>query len=122
MSGPLERAYPGLITASDVSCLVIPYGCIGLPTLAALEQGITVIAVRENRNRMNNSLEELPFSAKQLIIVDNYLEAAGVMNAMKAGVAPESVRRPLSRTTVHEPTAHQNPEDVGLDVKRLLGK
>lgn len=122
VSDLLERAYPGLLTASDVSCLVIPYGCVGLPTLAALEQGIPVIAVRENRNCMKNSLEELPFSPAQLIIVDNYLEAAGVMNAMKAGITPESVRRPLSRTTVHEPTDYQNPEDTGLELKRLLGK
>ena len=29
--------HPGVLTAADVSCLVIPDGCIGLPTLAALE-------------------------------------------------------------------------------------
>ena len=36
-------------------------------------------------------------------IVDNYLEVVGIMNALKAGVAPETVRRPLSRTIVYEP-------------------
>ncbi len=122
MSDPLENAHPGLLTASDVSCLVIPYGCVGLPTLAALEQGIPVIAVQENRNRMKNRLEELPFSSGQLIIVDNYLEAAGVMSAMKAGVTPESVRRPLSRTAVDEQTDRQTTEDQGLDLKRILDK
>ena len=44
----------GVVTAEDVSCLVIPDGCVGLPTVAAMEQGIPVIAVRENRNRMRN--------------------------------------------------------------------
>jgi len=43
-------------------------------------------------------LEDLPFAPGKLIIVDNYLEAVGVMNAIKAGVAPESVRRPLAYT------------------------
>jgi len=43
-----------VLTAADVSCLVIPDGCVGLPRLAALEQGIPVIAVKENRNRMRN--------------------------------------------------------------------
>jgi len=38
-----------VLTAADVSCLVIPNGCVGLSRLAALEQGIPVIAVRENR-------------------------------------------------------------------------
>ncbi len=33
----------GVLSANDVWCLVIPAGCVGLPTLAALEQGIAVI-------------------------------------------------------------------------------
>jgi hypothetical protein len=89
----------GVLTASDVSCLVIPDGCLGLPTLAALEQGITVIAVKDNKNIMNNDLTQLPWAAGQFHQVDNYLEAAGMMNAIKAGIAPESVRRPLEYTS-----------------------
>ena len=73
----------------------------GLSTLAALEQGIAVIAVRENRNRMKNDLEELPFAAGKLFIVENYLEAVGIMTALKSGVAPSSVRRPLKETKVY---------------------
>jgi hypothetical protein len=93
---------PGVLSVADVSCLVIPDGCVGLPTLAALEQGIPVIAVRENKNRMRNRLEDLTFQPEKLFIVDNYLEAVGVMNAIKAGVSPASVRRPLRHTTVSE--------------------
>lgn len=92
----------GVLSAADISCLIVPDGCIGLPTLAALEQGIPVIAVKENRNRMQNRLEDLPFASGKLFIVENYLEAVGVMNALKAGVAPDSVRRPLSQTEVRE--------------------
>jgi hypothetical protein len=88
------------MTASDVSCLVIPDGCVGLPTLAALEQGIPVIAVRENKNIMQNSLADLPFKDGKLFIVDNYLEAIGVMTAIKAGLALDTVRRPLAHTNV----------------------
>lgn len=91
-----------VITAADVSCLVIPDGCVGLPTLAALEQGISVIAVRENRNIMQNNLLDFPWAAGQLHIVENYWEAIGVMSALKAGIAPESVRRPLQKTTVEK--------------------
>ena len=40
---------------------MIPEGCLGLPTLAAMEQGIPVIAVRENKNLMRNELEKLGF-------------------------------------------------------------
>ena len=90
------------LTVEDVSCLVIPDGCVGIPTLAALQQGIPVIAVRENHNHMLNDLEELPFDPGKLFIVDNYLEAVGIMNALKGGINPEAVRRPLSRTKVKE--------------------
>ena len=44
---------------------------------------------------MQNVLEELPFASGKLIVVDNYLEAVGIMHAIKTGVAPDSVRRPL---------------------------
>lgn len=98
----LMYGHSGILTVADISCLVIPDGCVGLPTLAALEQGIPVIAVKENKNLMQNKLEELPFAPGKLFIVENYMETVGLMNAIKAGVAPESVRRPLAYTTVHE--------------------
>lgn len=90
----------GVLTAADISCLVIPDKCIGLPTLAALEQGIPVIAVRENTNLMRNDLRALPWAPGQLHIVENYWEAVGVMTAIKAGIAPDSLRRPLAATRV----------------------
>lgn len=103
---------PGVLTAADVSCLVIPDGCVGLPTLATLEQGIPVVAVRENRNRMKNDLEALPFAPGKLFIVDNYLEAVGVMTALKAGVAVPSVRRPLAETTVSSESAEEADREM----------
>ena len=104
VSDPPAYGAPGMLTASDVSCLVIPCGCVGLPTLAALEQGIPVIAVKENRNHMRNELEALPFGNTGLFIVENYLEAVGVMNALRAGVAIDTVRRPLAYTKVKKAT------------------
>ncbi len=91
---------PGVMSAADISCLVIPDGCLGLPTLAALQQGIPVIAVRENANVMQNDLASLPWAAGQFYSVANYWEAAGVLLAMKAGIDPLSVRRPLDFAAV----------------------
>ena len=95
----------GVLTVSDVACLVIPDGCLGLPTLAALEQGVPVISVRENRTLMRNDLTTLPWKQGQLHVVDNYWEAAGVMAALKAGIDPKVVRRPISPITVE----HERP-------------
>jgi hypothetical protein len=95
---------PGVLSAADVSCLVIPDNCIGLPTLAALEQGIPVIAIRENENLMQNDLRVLPWASNQLYIVENYWEAVGVMTALKAGIVPSSLRRPLAATKVEKRT------------------
>ena len=92
----------GVFSATDISCLVIPDGCLGLPTLAALEQGITVIAVRENQNIMKNELSLLPWASDQFFCVDNYWEAAGVIAAIRAGVDPAVVRRPLDNVLVSD--------------------
>ena len=93
-------AHRSVIAAEDISCLVIPDRCVGLPTIAALEQGIPVIAVRENHTVMKNDLSLLGFSARGLFVVDSYVEALGLMSALKAGVAVESIRRPLKHTRV----------------------
>lgn len=105
---------PGVITASDISVVVMPEGCVGLPVLAALEQGIQVIAVRENRNLMRNNTAELPWAPGQYLVVENYLEAAGLLMAMQAGIAPQSVRRPIpvAQTDIYGvPRVYEDEED-----------
>ena len=108
----------GVIAVEDISCLVIPDGCLGLPTLAALEQGIPVIAVRENANLMRNELSNLPWSEGQFLRVKNYWEAAGVLATMRAGIDPVSVRRPLPPTFLSEP---QYSDDVKLPTLQPVG-
>ena len=92
--------HPSVLTAENISVLVQPDKCLGLPTLAALEQGIPVIAVHKNTTFMRNDLDALPWRAGQLIRVEDYVEAAGVMLAMKSGLSLDSVRRPLRRVAV----------------------
>ena len=91
-----------MISNADVSCLIIPDGCIGLPVLAALQQGVPVIAVKGNKNAMRNDLSLLPWRNDQLYRVENYWEAAGVMMALKAGLPPHAVRRPLRAAEMSE--------------------
>ena len=100
ISDPTSFVSPSVISAEDISCMVTPVGCLGLPTLAALEQGITVIAVKENSNIMKNDLSTLPWNEGQLIYVENYWEAAGVIAALRSGIHPTSVRRPFGGVTI----------------------
>ncbi len=97
---PDRMAASGVLTVRDVSCLVIPEGCIGLPTLAALEQGVPVIAVREGSGLMAGDLSTLPWRDHQLFHAENYWEAAGILSALRAGIEPSSVRRPINRLDV----------------------
>lgn len=78
----------------DVDCMVSPYGCFGAPHQACLDAGIPVIVVRENKSCLN--VPEHP----KFIYVENYIEAAGMIMALKAGVHPSSVRRPIPYTKV----------------------
>jgi hypothetical protein len=104
----------GVFAVEDISCLVLPDGCLGLPTFAALEQGITVVAVRENLKVVNNDLTQLPWAPGQFYQVENYWEAAGVLTALKAGIEPGSVRRPLRHTSVETyPQKHADVSGVG---------
>ena len=99
ITDPRYFAIEGIISNMDLNCLVIPDGCIGLPMLAAMAQQIPVIAVKENRTIMKNDLDDYPFSDGKLIRVDNYLEAGGVMQALRSGVSLESLRRPITYTS-----------------------
>jgi hypothetical protein len=90
----------GILTVENVNCLVIPDGCLGLPVLAALEQGIIVISVKENRNIMKNDLSMLPWKNGQFYNVNNYWEAAGLISSLKSGIVPNSVRRPIDKVKV----------------------
>ncbi len=73
------------INRSTVSCLVTPTGCVGRPHLACFSAGISVIAVEENTTAYCNR-------NANIIYVANYLEAAGYINCLNAGITPRLVR------------------------------
>jgi hypothetical protein len=95
---PLIR--PGVLTNSDINVLITPDRCISLPILAALEQNIKVIAVEDKKNIMKNDLDKLPWNPNQFYKAKNYLEAAGMLTALKNGISPYSVLRPIGPTKI----------------------
>ena len=57
------------------------------------EKGIPVISVLNNTCTANNPHQDF-------LVVDNYLEAAGVVAAMKEGISLESLKRPIEKATL----------------------
>ena len=83
------------LSVRDVSWMVSPSGVYGRPHRACEAAGIPVICVRENRTIF------LPVGTPSTVIrAENYLEAVGIVAAMKAGVSLASVQRPLDPTKV----------------------
>lgn len=79
------------LRVDDVDVMVSPDGCWSTPHEACANWGIPIIFVKENRN-IYKPFDTVP---KGCSIVDNYMEASGMIASMKAGVHRDSVRRPL---------------------------
>jgi hypothetical protein len=77
----------------DVDVLISPYKCWGPPHEACMANRIPVMAVRENTICG-------PVQTPEHTVVENYLEAAGLLMSMRAGVQPASVRHPFAKTKV----------------------
>ncbi len=92
------RIGPGL-SVEDVDFLLTPVGCVGRPHRACLERGIPVIAVEDNTTCLDDEMPE------EFIMVRSYMEAVGLVQAMKVGISPDALRRPLAHTTVTVPRA-----------------
>jgi len=79
------------LSVNDVDFLITPINCVGEPHIACMRAGVPIIAVRENKSVLNDKMPN------DFIIVNNYLEAAGVLMAYKAGVNYRSVTRPIKK-------------------------
>ena len=77
------------LSVDDVDAMVSPHGCWGRPHYACAEAGIPIIVVKENKCVLNQT------PASEVVLVESYIEAAGLISCMKAGIVPESVKRPL---------------------------
>ena len=91
------QSKPGCITNRDVDFMISPYGCWGIPHKACKEMNIPIITVRENRVVTINPYYE----SGSGILVETYLEAAGLIMSWRAGVHPDSVLAKLGDTIVN---------------------
>lgn len=90
--------YPPLdaVTVNSLAAIVAPATALGgIPALAAEYHDIPLIAVNDNVTILGMTQQQMEFS--NVIQVDSYLEAAGVVLAIRNGISIDSLRRPISR-------------------------
>jgi hypothetical protein len=89
---PAAQAAPGDLAIDQAGAVLAPAGALGgAAVLAAAERGIPVIAVH------NPSLLQVGAEALGLEVLPaaSYAEAAGLVLALREGISPAALRRPL---------------------------
>lgn len=82
------------LSVANIDVMVSPM-CWGRPHNACEKAGIPIIIVSENK-----TVHDFPYGHHKVLFAKNYLEAAGIIMAMRSGVSRESVSRPLKPTEV----------------------
>jgi hypothetical protein len=114
----LESVPGSALSANNVGAVVVPATCLGgIPALAAEYHGVPLIAVRENETILDVTNAKMRMD--NVIEVESYLAAAGVLLALRNGISLESLRRPLSAARrIHAEGAAESPAaaDDGLEL------
>ncbi len=91
---PRPSTYAEGIGVESVDFLVTPANCVGAAHHYAMRNRVKIIAVKENKTCLKDKMPD------EFIVVENYLEACGIIMAEKAGIDRRSVRRPLNKTKI----------------------
>lgn len=84
-----------VLTIGNVGAIVVPSSTMGgLPALACEKLGIPIVSVGENSTVLDVTGDKLGISNE--IRAANYLEAAGIVTALKAGIDWRVLRRPIA--------------------------
>lgn len=91
----------------EIDFMVSPY-CWGDPHNACVDKNIPVIMVSENRTIFSSDVMPIPKEAK-VIWVSDYIQAVGIIQAMKEGISLESLQRPLKGVKIHDTNRNSAP-------------
>lgn len=87
------------ISVENISALVMPETTVGnIPFFAGLDQGVPIILVKDNitQYKITPELLQIPETENRKIYrVRSYMEAAGLLLALRNGILPESTTRPI---------------------------
>lgn len=84
-----------VVNINNLLAVVAPASCLGgIPVLCALDRDIPVIAVTGNETILSVDREALGIT-EGVIEARSYAEAAGLLLALRRGISPDSLTRPL---------------------------
>lgn len=92
--------HPEDIWADHINAVVIPASACGGAAVLALADGVPIIAVADNTTTMTATPHPLGIPAHK---VSSYLEALGLLAALKAGVDPWALQTHLSPVGLWDP-------------------
>ena len=82
-----------ILYPDELEAIIVPNGALGgEAVLASMERGVNVISVK-NSSALNVCSKY--FNYPNLIEVENYFEAAGLILSIREGINPKSIRRPI---------------------------
>ena len=91
----LAEREAGDLSFNEIDAVVVPWGACGsIPVLAAAEEGIPIVAVRGNPVVIQ--ADPLSLGIPGVVEVGSYLEAAGVLLALREGIDPAMASRPVA--------------------------
>lgn len=83
-----------VVNINNVLAVVAPASALGgVPVLYAQKYNIPIIAVNDNNTILDITPDKL--NLKNVLEVKNYVEAAGLLQALRKGISIESLYRPL---------------------------
>ena len=86
------------ISVENISAMVMPETTVGnIPFFASLDQGVPIILVKDNTTRYDITPEKLQIETqgRKIYRVNSYMEASGLLLALRNGIMPESTTRPM---------------------------
>jgi hypothetical protein len=90
----LDKVPAEHISLNNIGAMVLPASALGgIPALAAEYSDIPLIAVRENSTILNVTNDVMKMG--NIVEADTYLEAAGIVLALKNGINLDAIRRPI---------------------------
>ncbi|HAC65786.1 MAG TPA: DUF3326 domain-containing protein [Cyanothece sp. UBA12306] len=88
------------LSVENISAVIMPETTVGnIPFFASLDQGVPVILVKDNTTNYNITPERLQIKTQghPIYRVNSYMEATGLLLALRNNIAVESTLRPLAQ-------------------------